>query len=171
MEISQRDIDRFYSKVEKKTDAECWNWTAGKDLHGYGQFSLRNRQTGAHRIAWMIANGPIPYGLLVMHSCDNSSCCNPNHLTLGTAKTNQRDCIARGRRKFMPRPKFNGTDNVVSVARARLGITQREFAKLIGVSSNTVSRWELGTRQIPEPTARLIERVAKDAEKEKTNAP
>ena len=44
--------------------------------------------------------------------------------------------------------------------RDRLGLLQPAFAKLVGVHSVTVSRWENGA-MIPEPTARLIRLLAK----------
>ena len=37
----------------------------------------------AHRVVWSLEYGPIPQGLLVLHSCSNRACCNVNHLRLG----------------------------------------------------------------------------------------
>ena len=34
--------------------------------------------------------------------------------------------------------------------REGIGLTQGELSKALGVANNTVSRWELGTRSIPE---------------------
>jgi transcriptional regulator with XRE-family HTH domain len=44
--------------------------------------------------------------------------------------------------------------------RKRLGWTQAQLADAIGVSRNTVARWERGEMKIREPAARLIERIA-----------
>lgn len=54
---------------------------------------------GAHRVAYEIANGPIPDDLWVLHSCDNPPCCNPSHLRVGTYKDNVRDRVERDRSK------------------------------------------------------------------------
>ena len=43
--------------------------------------------------------------------------------------------------------------------RKRLGLTQQAFAHKIGVTSNTVARWERDEVGISEPMARLIQRL------------
>jgi DNA-binding transcriptional regulator YiaG len=40
--------------------------------------------------------------------------------------------------------------------RAKLQLTQRGLASKVGVTPNTVARWEQGVRKIPAPTAKLI---------------
>lgn len=79
---------------------ECVEYGGCTDGHGYGAMRLNGRTVKAHRVAWQVANGPIPKGLYVLHSCDNRRCINPAHLRIGTAKENTADMIARGRQKF-----------------------------------------------------------------------
>jgi transcriptional regulator with XRE-family HTH domain len=43
--------------------------------------------------------------------------------------------------------------------RQRLKLTQAEFAELVGVTSNTVARWERDEIAMREPTARLIQTI------------
>ena len=43
--------------------------------------------------------------------------------------------------------------------REQLGLTQEEMARLLGVSHNTVQKWEGGQRNIPHLTARGIRAV------------
>src|SRR3972149_9858252 len=40
--------------------------------------------------------------------------------------------------------------------RAQLKLRQGDLAELIGVARNTVTRWEMGLRHVPEPVARLV---------------
>lgn len=87
----------------------CWLWTGHWHLNGYGGAKIpRTRsKTGAHRLAYEIAYGPIPAGLVVCHKCDTRCCVNPAHLSVGTQKQNLRDCVAKGRHSHgLPRSQM-----------------------------------------------------------------
>ena len=99
-------MNRFWSKVNKNTESGCWEWTAGRDGHGYGKFYLHGKDIGAHRASWEIHNGKIPeaegyHGMCVLHKCDNPLCINPSHLWLGTNLDNMRDRDKKGRAAHM----------------------------------------------------------------------
>lgn len=93
--------ERFWAKVEKAGEDDCWNWTASCDSSGYGSFTvheLGGRKTwSAHRMAFSLKRGAIPNGLHVLHHCDNRRCTNPKHLFLGTNDDNNRDKMEKGR--------------------------------------------------------------------------
>lgn len=78
----------------------CFLWVGGGNEH-YGYARYRGRQMTAHRVAWEIAYGSIPPGLMALHKCDNGFCVNHRHLFLGTQLDNVRDMIAKGRDKSM----------------------------------------------------------------------
>lgn len=88
-------MERFWNKVDKSGD--CWKWTAGLFSNGYGAFKLDGKLRKAHRVSYEMHHGPIPEGLLVLHKCDNPKCVNPDHLFLGTHKTNAEDRQNKGR--------------------------------------------------------------------------
>lgn len=46
--------------------------------------------------------------------------------------------------------------------RQKLAVTQAALAEAIGVTSNTVARWERGEMAISEPAARLLEKLAEE---------
>lgn len=94
--------DRFWSKVRIGEPDDCWEWTATRFPSGYGNFSMGARsqgKVGAHRVAYELANGPIPPGMDICHHCDNPPCCNPRHLYAGSVSDNLRDAVRRGRRR------------------------------------------------------------------------
>jgi hypothetical protein len=75
----------------------CEEWPAGRSDEGYGYVRWENRQWQAHRLQWVLVNGPIPEGLCVLHRCDNPPCVNPDHLFLGTRRDNNADMVAKSR--------------------------------------------------------------------------
>lgn len=85
-----KDLDRFWSKVNKSDD--CWLWTAGKTKKGYGQFvtckDAQPQKHYAHRLSFELANGPITPGAHIDHTCYTKACVNPAHLRETTPKQN-----------------------------------------------------------------------------------
>jgi DNA-binding XRE family transcriptional regulator len=49
------------------------------------------------------------------------------------------------------------TDQDVKRVRAKLRLTQEGLAKLVGVSRNTVARWEMGMHPVSAPVERLLD--------------
>lgn len=92
-----------FSKQVKKT-ASCWEWIGAKDQDGYGAFKAEVggvRYLKAHRYSWVIHTGElITEELVVLHECDNPSCVNPSHLSVGTVKDNVHDMMGKGRHLF-----------------------------------------------------------------------
>jgi len=80
--------------------SQCWVWQGPLDMDGYGRLYLgeHKHMVKAHRVMWMVCYGSIPDDTpVVMHSCDNPPCVNPNHLMLGTDIDNRMDCVRKGR--------------------------------------------------------------------------
>lgn len=144
----------FWRNVERKGPDECWSWKgpllrSNRPWQRYGNFGVwsdgATRSQRAHRFSWMLANGPIPEGLNVLHRCDNTNCVNPNHLFVGTQKQNVDDQRAKGRLWYGER---NGraklTEDDVRAIRAsteRTGV----LAKRYGVHWTTLKKARDGT--------------------------
>jgi hypothetical protein len=91
-------IIRFYDKVDKRGQRECWPWSAYKERDGRGTFRIGSKKYKAPRVMMMLMTGrEIPKEKIVCHTCDNPSCVNPKHLYLGTPKQNTSDMLMRGR--------------------------------------------------------------------------
>jgi hypothetical protein len=67
------------------------------DKDGYMKIQRNKKCWHAHRWVYTQTYGDIPKGMVVMHSCDEPSCININHLSLGTIKDNNHDMIRKGR--------------------------------------------------------------------------
>ena len=78
---TEKDIQRFWSKVDRKGHNECWPWIA-KNVHyrGYGLFNMQYSVFSAHQVAYCIYYNEEPATFQVKRSCDNKLCCNPLHI-------------------------------------------------------------------------------------------
>lgn len=88
-------LHKFYARTTKCGDCLIWNGYVNPD--GYGKVRRNGVCERAHRALWKELKGEIPDKYVIMHSCDNRSCVNINHLSLGTQKQNIRDAIEKGR--------------------------------------------------------------------------
>lgn len=127
------------AKFSRRTASGCLEWT-GALVTGYGYIQMGSRTLGTrrvmkvHRLAWELAHGPIPPGLLVCHRCDNKRCFETAHLFLGSNADNMGDMANKGRgfRKL-------GPDAVREVRRlAGFGVTHREIGARLGVTHGAV---------------------------------
>lgn len=105
--VRRRIEERFWEKVDRRGDDECWEWTASR-RNGYGQLGRPGHQGDgrmpfyAHRLAVALTLG-IDYDAIegyVLHRCHNRGCCNPKHLVVGTQKENMREAIEQERLHF-----------------------------------------------------------------------
>jgi hypothetical protein len=98
--LSEKQIAHFWEKVRKGGPDDCWLWTGSTAYYGYGGIRAGGRGgalIGTHRFSYILAYGPIPDGMRVLHRCDNPPCVNPAHLFLGTQKDNVADMVKKGR--------------------------------------------------------------------------
>lgn len=100
--MSPSDKERFWSKVDIKSEEECWEWKDSLSRDGYGNISIGSRENQhklmAHRVAKTLSEGKeIEEGKLILHACDNPPCCNPSHLFIADHQANMDDMVNKGR--------------------------------------------------------------------------
>ena len=124
----------------------CWEYPGAQRGGGYAIYIHERRgqnARSAHIVALEFANGPIPAGLNVCHSCDNPPCCKPSHLFAGTDKDNNQDAKTKGRNS---RGERNGCSKLIAEqilairADGRMGIV---VAQQYGITPTSVSRIRL----------------------------
>ena len=153
---------RFFQRFSVDKETGCWNWTGPPNCNGYGMISgavggIRYVPNGgrmlAHRVSWIIHNGPIPkgggaHGTVVMHICDNRLCVNPKHLRIGAQSDNVMDMIIKGRKVVGEFQKRKGIRHFRSAFHSQADIDlicatdgrTKELAEKFGVDVCTIKR-------------------------------
>lgn len=148
--LSDNDTVRFWKKVNVLDETHCWDWK-GYKRKGYGCFQIRinkkNKNFIATRISYFIHNEICPPEKIVLHTCDNPSCVNPNHLRLGTNKENTQDmmCKNRGKQQFKNGKEHIGSKlnefDVVTIREQFLkGFSQSNLSVKYSVCQSLISR-------------------------------
>lgn len=147
-------LDRFWGNVQKSEG--CWNWTGFRRTKkdAYGGFKYEGKHWLSHRLAYHLLVGPIPEGMHLLHRCDNQSCCNPEHLFIGTNQDNVDDKMQK-RRHFMSNRdhcknghQFDGVvfrpdgKNRRTCKKCRLVVSARYRERNPGKSAAAMASWE-----------------------------
>lgn len=134
--------ERFWNRVAIGKPDECWNWQAGTNTFGYGVIRLNGRHIKTHRAAWFFTYGVMPT-LYILHSCDNPTCVNPNHLREGTYQDNSDDKRLRGRSALGEQVRRGHlvTDDIRSIRNEYQPrtVTQASLAQKYGVCRRTIA--------------------------------
>lgn len=132
-------MDDFWKNVDVREADDCWEWKAARNTTGYGLFRMDNKMFRAHRLA-LGAVRDVPENMIVLHKCDNTSCCNPSHLSVGTQKDNMRDMLKKGRGKKAKGQKHylsKLTESEVHFIK-HVDMSERELAKAFDVNRSTI---------------------------------
>lgn len=137
---NDEDRLKFYSV---KKDNGCIEWTGGKDKDGYGQ--IRGRRP--HRVSYELAYGEIPEGFMVLHSCNNPACINPEHLRVGTHLDNMADRMKNEQYKTNEEhPMVKYSNAIVEEIRKASG-TLKGLSEIYGMSASQIGNIKRGTQR------------------------
>jgi hypothetical protein len=139
--------------MRKITETGCWEFPTIGWLNDAGYRVFRADWQDAperlHRFMyWLFNNGRLPENpFIVMHTCDNRQCCNPEHLVEGTRGLNVKDAAAKNR---MPIGKKHwncklSPETVEEILSSRQ--TNAVLARRFGVSAPYISRLRSGQRR------------------------
>lgn len=145
----------FEDRYIPEPNSGCWLWLGEINDKGYGRVWAESMRMRAHRYSYQHHVGLIPDGLHVCHRCDVPCCVNPDHLFLGTASDNMRDCVRKGRHKSNLRKKVQGDsrpgrprspstrrhlaiEEVIEIRALRGKLKLRDIAPMYGVHYSTI---------------------------------
>jgi hypothetical protein len=138
--------ERLLEKIEYDPNGGCWLWS-GSTICGYGGIrDERGVKIKAHRAAWMLWRGPIPFqegyfGACVCHHCDTPACVNPEHLFIGTHADNMND---KAKKERVRHSKLRAIDIPVIRHRLKAGEYQRVIAADYGVTREAIKQIKIG---------------------------
>lgn len=137
MDLTPRQLENFWKKVDRKGDNECWLWLGGTDRRGYGLISFNNRMYRAPRVSIFLATGAMPCPEHdACHCCDTPGCVNPNHLSACSRKQNMQDASHRRRLRSWKQKLSEQQVREIRQAKGRL----KDIAAQHNIDPSTVSK-------------------------------
>lgn len=151
---TKAEVQKYIESRVLPVPGGCWWWLGPVTKNGYGLLSWERpglpRLYRTHRVAFTAYHGE-PGSLHVCHTCDNRTCCNPDHLFLGTHADNMADRNVKGRQAFQKGESHGGhvltEAGVLEIRRLVAGgMTQKDVASIYGVCRATVGHIITGIR-------------------------
>jgi hypothetical protein len=76
---------RLLMYISKNSESGCWEWTGQISNSGYGRLKIQDEHgdlcmQSAQHISYEVFIRPVARGMLVMQTCRNRLCINPEHL-------------------------------------------------------------------------------------------
>lgn len=143
-------LDQYSQQV---LPSGCIIWTGHADLDGYAIACVSDgtvkKNLRVHRLVYERAHGSIPDGMFVCHSCDVTSCVNPDHLFVGSPMENVADMWSKNRWKAggqdnsgdrNPNAKLSIYDVEKIRQMRRSGVSARNLSKGFGVTTGQIYR-------------------------------
>jgi hypothetical protein len=142
----------YYPKIRKpfifylKNDCLCCRRALGDSE--YSKIKLSGKVLRLHRLIYCLVN-KLPLNAInkkvLLHSCDNPACCNPEHLTPGSQWENMQD---RQQKNRTARGEYAGNSKLmayqVEMIKLNTEDSIKDLAELYCVSENTIRNIKSG---------------------------
>ena len=127
-------------------ETDCWNLTSHAiTKQGYPKVCINQRHRYAAHHFYELVYGPLPFGTVIRHTCDNPQCINPAHLQAGTHADNVADRVERGR-------------SAIGTNHGRAELTERQVKNIRGLLDTGLTRTEIARKY--GVTRRVIYQIA-----------
>ena len=124
-----------FKRLSTLAPNECWEWTGEYNTKRRTPYwNLNGKKVIPYRTVYELTHGvKLERTQMILHSCDNRRCCNPDHMKVGTHEQNMKDMTDRER---------HGQSAAVVKAIKQLadaGVKQKDIAATYGMSRENVS--------------------------------
>lgn len=135
-------MDINYVKDRCSFVGSCWIWIGSKNAKGYGRLTYQQQGWYAHRFSFVASGRQLKKGMHICHSCDNPSCCNPEHLFQGSPKENEQDKIKKKRNIRGTQSHYAKLDveQIRMILSLKGTASQQRVGELFNVSQQTIGR-------------------------------
>ena len=146
-EYAEHFAEKFYwPKVDVKHKDECWLWKASIGNNGAGNCLMSYEGTvlrNAHRVGYYCHTGHIPEdgNDIVLHSCGNNACQNPNHMYLTHRTQMFRDRFVTGKYQSPNHGTHISPETVEQIRNdyANKGLTMMKLVKKYGITYKSIN--------------------------------
>lgn len=138
--LTEEQLSRFFNSFLIKDESECWSWLeAVRNKRAKEQvpvFRMNGTNFIASRISYFVFRKKDQGSFLVCHTCNYYTCVNPNHLYLGTYKSNYADMVKAGTTPILHEGKLTESER-----REILQGDVSELARRFSISDSTIYYW------------------------------
>lgn len=132
-------IERIWEKA--RWEGDCLRSHLSLDGRGYAQVVIQQKHYKVGRLLLEEHTGEPPNGRLMRHSCHNTWCINPEHLSWGNQSENMRDCGSAMRARNGHGDQKLSDDDVRDIRKRHIpgrGGNKHDLAREYGVSHFTI---------------------------------
>ena len=132
-------------KARSEEVGDCWEWQGYINEFKMPTVRFEGMARSARRVAWVLANGLVPNGMVVANACNNHRCVNPAHqkpskneATFARHRSPTSDALRHARIATTKRAQMGVGPQVVTAVRASPTANAAQLAAELGISTSTV---------------------------------